>query len=674
MAGIFDYVPPSLMPTYDGPNAPSQPSVATPGTAWDHFVKWVKKGGNYGDYQNGQPPAPAAPAVHPHPELGAVGIPAPIGQSADPGPAPGEPMPGSEPLPTPPIPPAAPPGGIADASANAPEPALAVTPQNASSTPPGATTGLGGDYGSATPPPDAMRAVVDAAAAKYGVPPEVAYWVGSHESGWNPNATGPQTSTGRAKGAWQFMDGTAKQYNLTDPTDFASSTDAAMRYLADLAQKNGGDWAAAVKQYGTFSTGNPAQDRLAEDGFRSYYKGAGQPGPGLPTVDPEFVGFANQTTTGPTAANPSLAGLPYPNAGQPNRSQALLALAAGLLGPKNPGLALSEAAKNLAGVQAGDREAQMKANALAVSNNFHAATVGNQVARTNLMAGKPVGYVQTPDGRVLAKMPDGTYQVMPGVTPQIMSNIIRQQALPIQQQNADARTKSADTAASNAAFRQDPTAQANVAGARAGSMAMEKKSTDDKVALLASRMADEQSQADNQQTLDIINRNPQTWGQTIPAMVNRTLTSLGIEGNANDLSAAQKALSQNKAAYLNGITGGHMGSIRSFAADKFFTQAVADLGTNPDAAKWIIQMQMWGTGAKQAWRDEVMNHPDAYHGQSYYTGMDKFMADYAKQHPIPEYHSPSAGSSSGGSSSAGSKPSAISGTSNGVSWSFTPGQ
>jgi hypothetical protein len=153
----------------------------------------------------------------------------------------------------------------------------------------------GNFYASVQPPPADMAPIVQKAAAKYGVPLNVAYWVGYHESGWNPGAVGQPTSTGRAQGAWQFMDATAKQMGLTDPHDFTTSTDAAMRYLRQLADRNGGDWTKAVHAYGTFSTGMGARrDAAAQAGFSAYqgaqadrYKGWDTPGGPAPERDPD---------------------------------------------------------------------------------------------------------------------------------------------------------------------------------------------------------------------------------------------------------------------------------------------------------------------------------------------------------------------------------------------------
>ena len=85
------------------------------------------------------------------------------------------------------------------------------------------------------------------------------------------DATGIPTSSGRAQGAWQSVPQTAKEYGLSDPTDFNAATPAAMHKLADLAQKNGGDWEKAVEQYGTFSTGQgAAADAAVRQKFRDY--------------------------------------------------------------------------------------------------------------------------------------------------------------------------------------------------------------------------------------------------------------------------------------------------------------------------------------------------------------------------------------------------------------------
>lgn len=62
-----------------------------------------------------------------------------------------------------------------------------------------------------------------------------------------------------ARGVYQFMPGTAKDYGLTDPTDEAASRGAAKRYLRDLIREFGGDQNKAVAAY-NWGPGNVQKD------------------------------------------------------------------------------------------------------------------------------------------------------------------------------------------------------------------------------------------------------------------------------------------------------------------------------------------------------------------------------------------------------------------------------
>lgn len=71
------------------------------------------------------------------------------------------------------------------------------------------------------------------------------------ESRGNPNAVGPQTKYGTAKGAYQFLDSTAKQYGLDDKTVFdePKAREAARKHLGYLMKKYDGDFTKAVAAY-----------------------------------------------------------------------------------------------------------------------------------------------------------------------------------------------------------------------------------------------------------------------------------------------------------------------------------------------------------------------------------------------------------------------------------------
>ena len=89
---------------------------------------------------------------------------------------------------------------------------------------------------------------IQAAARRYGIPPEVLLSIGKIESNFNPRAVGPQTRHGTAKGMFQFIDGTAQDMGLSNSFDWRASADASARYLRQLYGQFG-DWGMAAAAY-----------------------------------------------------------------------------------------------------------------------------------------------------------------------------------------------------------------------------------------------------------------------------------------------------------------------------------------------------------------------------------------------------------------------------------------
>lgn len=100
--------------------------------------------------------------------------------------------------------------------------------------------------------------LITKAAAKYGVPADLAIRQAAQES-WHfsPDVISGKVKSGAgATGLFQFMPATAKALGV-DPTNPTASADAAMKYMAYLFKKFG-DWKRAVWAY-NWGEGNVAK-------------------------------------------------------------------------------------------------------------------------------------------------------------------------------------------------------------------------------------------------------------------------------------------------------------------------------------------------------------------------------------------------------------------------------
>ncbi len=102
-----------------------------------------------------------------------------------------------------------------------------------------------------TPPAASPTATADSAKlfkeleSKYALPPGLLDRVWYQESRRGKNMRSPAG----AKGHFQFMDPTAKQYGVNDPNDLTQSATGAAKYFADLLKQNGGDLRKASAAY-----------------------------------------------------------------------------------------------------------------------------------------------------------------------------------------------------------------------------------------------------------------------------------------------------------------------------------------------------------------------------------------------------------------------------------------
>lgn len=87
--------------------------------------------------------------------------------------------------------------------------------------------------------------------ARDGLPANTLRTIATIESSGNPNAVGPETKYGSAKGMFQLVDTTASDLGLSgrDVFDPVKASDAASRYMKYLLKDNGGDLNKAIASY-----------------------------------------------------------------------------------------------------------------------------------------------------------------------------------------------------------------------------------------------------------------------------------------------------------------------------------------------------------------------------------------------------------------------------------------
>ena len=111
----------------------------------------------------------------------------------------------------------------------------------------------------AHPTDPVLRGIFGSLEQQQHLPPGLLNSVFQTESGGDPNAIGPMTRYGQAKGGFQFTDDTARRYGLQNQFDPAASAYAASRYFRDLLDEFHGDVEEALAGY-NWGPANVARD------------------------------------------------------------------------------------------------------------------------------------------------------------------------------------------------------------------------------------------------------------------------------------------------------------------------------------------------------------------------------------------------------------------------------
>ncbi|MGP5546254.1 transglycosylase SLT domain-containing protein [Psychrobacter alimentarius] len=115
--------------------------------------------------------------------------------------------------------------------------------------------------------------------AQYGLPQGLMTGIHMQESHGKTNATGPMTKYGKAKGGFQFIDATAKRFEVDNAYNMEQATEGAAKYLSYLYKRFDGDLAKTIAAYNTGEGNvdkNPMSLILSDRWARDKKTGIGQ--------------------------------------------------------------------------------------------------------------------------------------------------------------------------------------------------------------------------------------------------------------------------------------------------------------------------------------------------------------------------------------------------------------
>jgi len=155
--------------------------------------------------------------------------------------------------------------------------------------------------------PDAvLQGLANSVADQYGIPQNIFGALITHESSWNPNATG---SSGEA-GLTQLLPSTSAMLGVTNPYDPLQNLQGGASYLSSL-YKRFGDWFTALAAYNAGPNNvqagyGYAQTVLGLAGVTNANAPGPQTVPGNTNLNSIQGGSSTTGTTSKTSATPSL--------------------------------------------------------------------------------------------------------------------------------------------------------------------------------------------------------------------------------------------------------------------------------------------------------------------------------------------------------------------------------
>ena len=149
-----------------------------------------------------------------------------------------------------------------------------------------------------TPSQTQIANMIVAAANQYGVPPQLALAVASHESGFNPNATNLNTNGTTDYGVMQLNSTTVQTLGVSNPLDPQQNIDAGVQLLAKYYQQYGGNEESVLQAYSEGPGGVGTEDATTSQ-FIAYVENY-TPQPGIDLTG-SAVASAPPTMTAPSS-------------------------------------------------------------------------------------------------------------------------------------------------------------------------------------------------------------------------------------------------------------------------------------------------------------------------------------------------------------------------------------
>jgi hypothetical protein len=294
---------------------------------------------------------------------------------------------------------------------------------------------------------------------------------------------------------------------------------------------------------------------------------------------------------------------------RPTQSQALMALASGLLSGPTFGAGLGKGLANLNGLSTQGRESYMQLANLGMQNAYRDALLG--------FKGVSADQAQQRIGQGDVRNQQGQQKIGQGD----VRNQIAQERLTGQ-----------------------------ISGTTAGNQEAAREGTKAYTDLVGGAGADAATLAEINDAQRNLAAHPENYGPTAASRVRRVLSLAGF-GDPADIQEQEKNAADVRMQYLRGVNNGHGGIPRSNAELLSIGKAMPTLDTDPKAANHIFDTLKAQIQARQAVRDAAMAQHGApgWNAGDFPTWSAQQVESYYQQHPLPQYGTGPLAAPSGGS-------------------------